>query len=111
MQTSKAAIDRLIADLQNVGGGAKPPKPPLNDGPGRGTYDGMEARVAVLEAHVEHIRSDLGKLASVPKDLGVLTERVSHLPTKGFIVTTTLTALVAIAALSGFVQWILSAQP
>lgn len=88
-----------------------PPDRPLQTGGGGGTYDGMEARVAVLETHVEYIRrdisdpkadmgvirSDLGKarneVADLRTGLATLTERVNHPPTKGFIVTATLSTM------------------
>lgn len=64
----------------------------------------MEARVAILETHVEHIRGDLAKLASVPTDLAVLKTRVDHLPTKGWMVTGLLASLGAIAALIAYAE-------
>lgn len=76
----------------------------LKSGGGGGTSDGMEARVAVLEAHVEHIRGELAKLAGVPTDVATLKERVSHLPGKGFVVTAamgTVGGLTAILILLG----------
>ena len=42
--------------------------------------------------------------------LATLTERVSHLPTNTSIVTIVTAALVLIAAISTFVQWVLSAH-
>lgn len=76
----------------------------LKDGNGDGTFDGMEARVAKLEAHVEHIRDDLGKLAGVPIDLATLKTRVDHLPSKGFIVTVITAGVAAIGALVTFAE-------
>jgi hypothetical protein len=90
-------------------GGALPSSStPLQSGGGGGTFDGMEARVAILETHVEYIRRDIGELkadvSEIRRDLGgmkddfksdvesvkvqlaTLTERVNHLPSKGFIV-------------------------
>jgi len=97
---------------------------PLHSGGGGGTFDGMEARVAVLETHVEYIRRDIGELKAdvseirrdlsgmkddfksdvegVKVQLATLTERVNHLPSKGFIVTATLSSLSVIAALIVF---------
>ena len=57
----------------------------------------MEPRVAVLEAHVGHIKEDLSsikvasertrsELTEARIQLGKLEQRVSHLPGKGFIV-------------------------
>lgn len=69
----------------------------LKAGDGGGTSGGMESRVAKLEAHVEILRNDV---TSIKKDVGdirvamaTLTERVSHLATKGFIVTATTTTI------------------
>lgn len=66
----------------------------LKKGGGGGTYDGMEARVARLEKGV----SDLRVLTAT------LTERVAHLPSKGFIVAVTLTSLALIAAIVAFLD-------
>lgn len=57
----------------------------LKSGGGDGTYDGMEPRVAKLEAHMEHVRADLAKLASVPADLAELKAKIAELPTKDWI--------------------------
>lgn len=54
-------------------------------GGGGGIYNDMEARVAVLEAHMEHVRSDLAKLADVPEKLGRIEERLNALPDKDWI--------------------------
>ena len=96
------------------------PDRPLQTGGGGGTYDGMEARVAVLETHVEYIRrdisdlkadmgvirTDLGKardeVADLRTGLATLTERVNHLPSKGYIVTTSLGIVGAIGAIIAF---------
>lgn len=71
----------------------------LKEGDAGGTSGGMEARVAKLEAHVEHIRSELGKLSSVPTDLAVLQTRVDHLPSKGFILTSAISTVAAVVGL------------
>lgn len=55
---------------------------PLKGGGGGGTSGGMEARLAKLEAHVEHIQADLVKLAALPVDLATLKVQVENLPTK-----------------------------
>jgi hypothetical protein len=104
------------------------PDRPLQSGGGGGTYDGMEARVAALETHVGYIRRDIGDLkadmsemrrdiSTLRSDIGALrsefrdeveglkinqatlTERVNHLPSKGFIVSATLSSLAVISAL------------
>jgi len=91
----------------------KPTGRPLQSGGGDGTSDGMEPRVAVLETHVENIRTDVAELKSDVKTIGrdvvdlkvavaTLIERVNHLPDKGFIVRATLSGLGVIAALIMF---------
>lgn len=79
---------------------------PLFGGGGDGTSGGVEARVAKLEAQVEQLRVEVGRLASlpadmagvksdlssvkvslgrfesVPSDIATLKERVANLPTK-----------------------------
>lgn len=72
---------------------------PLKAGGGDGTSGGMEARVAKLEAHVEHIRAELAKLSAMPTDLAVLKTRVDHLPTKGFILTSAIATVSAVVGL------------
>lgn len=57
----------------------------LKTGGTDGTYGGMEARVAKLEAHMEHVRSDLAKLASVPADLSEVKARINALPDKDWV--------------------------
>lgn len=52
-----------------------------SDGGGGNSGD-MEARVAKLEAHMEHVRAELAKLAPMPADLATVKERQQHLPTK-----------------------------
>jgi hypothetical protein len=81
----KAELRELESRLKAAGGGGIPPD--------------MEARVAKLEAHVDHIRADLGKLGAVPTDLAVLKTRVDHLPTKGFILTSAISTVAAIVGL------------
>jgi uncharacterized coiled-coil protein SlyX len=76
----------------------------LKGGAGDGTSNGMEARVARLEAHVETLMSDVAdlraavaalteKVAVLTEKVAVLTERVAHLPSKGFVVTSNMTAI------------------
>lgn len=54
----------------------------LKSSGGGGTFDGMEPRVAKLEAHMEQVRAELTKLAEVPVDVASIKERLQHLPTK-----------------------------
>ena len=57
-------------------------EPVLNTGGGGDNIDGMEARIARLEAAMDFVKSELGKLSGVPVELARLTERVSHMPTR-----------------------------
>jgi hypothetical protein len=112
MEPSKEAVERLIEQLRSsvADSPPPPPRPPLNNGGSGGNYDGMEARVAKLEAHMEHVRSDLSRLSEVPTDLGIVKTKVEALPSKGYIVTATVAALAFVAAISAFIQWVLSVQ-
>lgn len=69
-----------------------------------GTSGGMEARIAKLEAHMEHVRDDLAKLQGIPVDVATLKSDVSHLPTKGWMVGALGTSLAIIAALIAFAE-------
>lgn len=73
---------------------------------GGGTSDGMDGRVARLEAHVETLRSDVADLraavAALSEKVAVLTERVAHLPSKGFVVTSNMTAMALFAGVMLF---------
>jgi len=85
-------------------------------GDGGGTVD-MEPRVAVLEAHVGHIKEDVSSIKVASErtrseitdariQLGKLEERVSHLPGKGFVVITVVVVLGVLGALIIFQQQI-----
>lgn len=74
----------------------------LKSGDGGGTFEGMEARVAKLEADMDHVKRSLDRLADVPADLATLKERTSHLPTKDYIDRRLLAMLALIAALTVF---------
>lgn len=71
----------------------------LKAGNGGGTSDGMEPRIAKLEAQMEAVRSDLSRLANLPADLATVKENVRHLPSKGFVVTATSTSIALIGAI------------
>lgn len=66
----------------------------------------MDARVARLEAHVETLRSDSAAMradiAVIRTNLATLTERVAHMPSKGFVVTSNMTALALFSGLMLF---------
>ena len=90
-----------------------PPDHPLQSGGGGGTYDGMEARVAVIETHIDYIRQDIGEMRTdiailkadmvdVKVGLATLTERVSHLPDKGFFVKSLILTATVLGGLMTF---------
>jgi hypothetical protein len=76
----------------------KPNPEGLKGSGGGGTFDDMEARVASLEAHMLNVRENIGLIRtdarqattdinSIRISAAMLTERVSHLPSKGWGVT------------------------
>jgi len=72
----------------------------LKTGGGGGTSDGMDVRVSRLESQVDKLDAHV---TDMKVSLATLTERVAHLPSKGFIVTalgTTATVLGAIVLLA-----------
>lgn len=68
----------------------------LKSGDGGGTSDGMEPRVKRLEDRLDKLYDKVG---AVEVGIATLTERVAHLPSKGFIVTSLATAVVIIGGL------------
>lgn len=100
MKVDQASVDNIIAQLKALpvasGGDLPPPLPPDS---GRGNGDDMEPRIAKLEAHMEHVRAELAKLATVPVDIATLKTKVEHLPGKGFVVTSAVTTVAAITGL------------
>lgn len=66
----------------------------------------MEARVAKLEASLDHVSKDVTELRSDAKEIRDrmkgLEVKVDHLPGKGFVVTATIAALMVVAALVTF---------
>jgi hypothetical protein len=71
-----------------------------------GGGDGMEPRIARLEAHTDHLLKGTEELKAdmrnVRDRLAAIEVRVDHLPSKGFIVTVVLAALAVIGAMIGF---------
>lgn len=97
-----SVVDRLqetLTELKRLRDEQRSGPDPLQGGGGSGTSGGMEARLAKLEAQMDAVKADLGKMASLPVDVARLDERVKHLPGKGFIVTATSTSVALIAAL------------
>jgi len=70
-----------------------------------------DAKIAAYaKAHVETLRSDVAdlraavaalteKVAILTEKVAVLTERVAHLPSKGFVVTSNMTAIAFLGSL------------
>jgi hypothetical protein len=77
--------------------------------PGGGGGDN-EARLRVLETHVDYIRGHLARIetatnsanegvSKLQAETGKLSVKVDHLPSKGFTVSVTITALALLSAL------------
>ena len=82
-------------------------------GSGDGTSGGMdgwqtsvEARLGEIKDDIRDLRTDIGgvrsDLTTVKVNLATLTERVAHLPTKGFFVTALVASLAVITAIVAF---------
>jgi septal ring factor EnvC (AmiA/AmiB activator) len=80
---------------------------------GGGTFDDMESKVAALEAHMLHVREDIrdikaeskqaaSNIADIRVNVATLTERVNHLPTKGWGVTVVIALAAFLSAVSLF---------
>jgi hypothetical protein len=77
----------------------------LKSGGGGGTFDGMEQRVAKIEGQFEKLNE---KVDTLRIDVAVLKERVGNLPSKGFIVSATVTSLALLGAVSVFGERLLA---
>ncbi|MEC5292094.1 hypothetical protein VSX64_15250 [Aurantimonas sp. C2-6-R+9] len=68
--------------------------------------DGMEPRVAKLEASVAHIERDVTELRTDMRDvrdrLSRIETRVDHLPSKGFVVSSVILTLAILTAVITF---------
>lgn len=89
----------------------------LQYGAGAGRFDGMEARIASLEAHVDHIRDDIGDIKLDVRELTKTVSiaganmrefdsRISSLPTKGWMIATLLVTAAAICAVIIYLEQI-----
>lgn len=78
-------LERQVKDLHGGGGG--------------GTSGGMEDRVRRIETTVDQLGRDVTELRV---NLATITERVAHLPSKGFIVTAASTIIVLLTAATVF---------
>lgn len=88
----------------------------LKSGGGGGTFDGME-RLIRLEEKAQYMGDELRRmdgrldgidmrLRAVEGEVKTLVERVAHLPSKGFIVTTVGGGFVLVAAVFAFQEQI-----
>ena len=82
------------------------PGGPLPPAGARGTFGGMDPWQQTVETRLGDLRTDLRAVAadvsSLKIDMAMVKERISHLPTKGFIVSALLSNLAVIAALTTF---------
>jgi hypothetical protein len=69
VEDSNVSLEFLRAQL------AQARRAPLHSSGGGGTSDGMEARVAVLETHVQHIRDDLTEIRKDLRELRSESDR------------------------------------
>lgn len=108
MATSKVIIGPWT-NMQNITGAGG------GHGGGGGVFD--EPRIAALETHVDYLKRDVSDIKNSSEairndvtaariQLGELVERVSHLPSKGFIIKAVMVALSVMAALITFQQQI-----
>lgn len=68
----------------------------------------MEARVAKLEANVEHLVKQVDRLSAVPERLAAVEADIKDLPSKGFIVSATVGALAFFSAVTLFGELLLA---
>lgn len=90
--TAQQELRAMHDELRHFGGGF-----------GSGGSPPMEERVTRLEGRIDKVVDELG---DVKVNIATLSERVSHLPSKGYINTTIIGALAAVAALVGFADQI-----
>jgi hypothetical protein len=103
----------------------EPPRPPAGEakpgvlqyGAGAGRFEGMEARIASLEAHVDHIRDDIGDMrldlkeltktmGSAGAEMREFDSRINSLPTKGWMVVSLLVIAAALCAVIIYLEQI-----
>ena len=93
-----------LSDYRQTTGG--PSQDRLKSGGGGGTSGGMDGWQTSVEARLNEIKTDVRDLRTGVGALNVtaatLTERVAHLPSKGFIGTALLALLAIMAALITF---------
>jgi hypothetical protein len=94
-----------ISDYQQKAAG-EGRKATLNFGSGGGTSGGMDGWQTSVEARLNEIKTDLRDVRTSVGTLNVssatLTERIAHLPSKGFIITVTTAVLALLTAAIAF---------
>lgn len=99
MTTGATPISQFARDYRDASQLADLVADRLKGGGGGGTSGGMEERLARLEVRMDHTTEALrelkdgftslrGDVGGLQVDVATLKERVAHLPSKGFIVTT-----------------------
>lgn len=89
----------------------------LQYGAGAGRFESMEARIASIEAHVDHIRDDIGDMrldlkeltktvSSAGAEMREFDSRMSSLPTRGWMAATLLVIAAAICAVIIYLEQI-----
>lgn len=86
--TAHREVGAMYAELKRFG-----------DASGGGGSGPVDDRLNRLEGRIDKVGDELGE---VKVNIATLTERMAHLPSKGFIVTTTMASLALMAALIVF---------
>src|SRR5688500_17060126 len=97
-------IDSANTPSPGMGGGGGQDAPPFGGGGGGGGMDAwqtsVEKRLDSLDRRAATIEADVGKIKT---DVATLIANVSHLPSKGFVVTATLTGLTVLSLLTALI--------
>lgn len=103
-----AAYERQMKEIDHIRDQAKDG---LKSGGGGGTFDGMEHRISSLEKAFEKMDGKLdatiADIADLKTQTAVLSERISHLPSKEFIykgIAGLITVMVAVSVLAPKLQ-------
>lgn len=78
----------------------------LKSGDGGGNSGGMEARVAKLEAHMEHVLQDVSLMkadvGTLKTDMATIKVKIDNLPSKDFVVKVVVGSAAVLGALQVF---------
>jgi len=78
----------------------------LKSGDGGGNSGGMEARVAKLEAHMEHVLQDVSLMkadvGTLKTDVATIKVKIDNLPSKDFVVKVVVGSAAILGALQVF---------